>query len=159
MAKLVKKHGLPVNIICVPPPNLSKILVRARYFDKNPCCYPGTCLICNENEGKCLWEGCVYLITCCCGDRYVGETGRPLFKRIQEHQRSLINYKSCYYWDKPLAKHRRSNHNNSEVSIKIDIIGVRKDPFLRKLLEAKTIRGLCPELNCREELVDFAPYL
>ena len=51
---------------------------------------PMMCRACDAGmkNGECLSKNVVYCVSCAlCGELYVGETGRPVRKRIQEHFR------------------------------------------------------------------------
>ena len=151
-SRLVFDSGLPLNIVVSPPPNLKALLTNSRYHDRK-CANPSSCIVCPEaGGGACLVSGSVYKIECECGDFYIGETGRPLYMRIQEHLRSCRNPSCPSYVDKLLAKQRVASHASRMPSLKVKILESCRDKTQRKILEAFQIKKQHPPINSREEM-------
>ena len=71
----VNKSKLPIHVICKPPANLGKILMRSRLYDRY-CQNPRKCPICPSGKvGDCLIKGCVYQMECqsCRAKYYIWE--------------------------------------------------------------------------------------
>ena len=85
-------------------------------------------------------------------NNYIGETGRPLHARINEHMRSLINPSKKSYSDAPLARHRVSEHHNKVPSIKVEILAIAGSTIKRKVMEAMWIQREHPQLNIKKEM-------
>ncbi|EYB99268.1 hypothetical protein Y032_0123g1109 [Ancylostoma ceylanicum] len=99
---VVKRCGLPVRLVFRPPPNLRDILTSSRIYESR--CDAEDCLYCSDHK-ICHLRGTVYMITCSnCGQRYIGETGRPLRERLNEHRRALTSPQS--YPTNSFSKHR-----------------------------------------------------
>ncbi|EYC32810.1 hypothetical protein Y032_0002g1106 [Ancylostoma ceylanicum] len=91
--KVVKQSGLPTRLVLHPPPTLKHLLTSTRIYEEK--CPQADCQYCNE-EKICQLRGTVCLIKCDgCGEKYVGETMRPLRKRMDEHRRASTN-PACY---------------------------------------------------------------
>ena len=89
-------------------------------------------------------SGCVYQLKCNCGDRYIGETGRPIATRIKEHQTSVKNsdLKSA------LSEHLIKNPDHTINWQHMEILAVNINYWRkRKLMEAIMIKRSKPELN------------
>ena len=149
--RIVKSSNLPLNVIVEHPRTLKNILTMNRVYDTG--CVERSCLICRSNgEGSCKKMGCIYLIRCECGSEYVGETGRSLTKRIEEHIRGLKNPSVKSYVDLPLARHRVSKHHNKCPNITVKILGRESDPVRRKILEGMWIKRIKPAINVKKEM-------
>ncbi|EYC13370.1 hypothetical protein Y032_0044g948 [Ancylostoma ceylanicum] len=109
------------------------------------------CIICPYGRsGDCMMSGVVYLITCrTCGDEYVGETGRPICVRIKEHLDGLNKSKIST----PLVRHRRSNHEISDIQIGVSILSTEPEIIARKTLEACWIAAKSPKMNRKGECI------
>ena len=98
--------------------------------------------------GDCAKSGIVYQIECLnCHALYIGETGRPLGVRINEHmaskrRRSLVS---------PLGKHRNEDHSGDDFDVKCTILAFETDVSARKTLEAAWILTRNPAMNSRNE--------
>ena len=151
IGEIIKKSGLPISVIPIPPKNLKHILSRSRLYDT--VCDTKDCIICpNNSRGDCMRKGVIYCIICECGKKYIGETGRSAAVRIKEHIRAKNNPSCQSYVDCPLAIHRVKSHafHNPEVSVKILAKETKTDR--RKILEALFIREEKPELNNKLEM-------
>ena len=83
---------------------------------------------------------------------YIGETGREVRLRFNEHFNSIKNCTKETDPSKPLALHFREKHvnlvhKNMNVPISIEILSRPKDYVDRKLSESIFIRKLKPKLN------------
>ena len=150
---IVKCSPLPIRLIFRPPPNLKRLLTFSRPYE-NGCGRTG-CRYCNQSK-ICQLRGTVYLVECQgCGQKYVGETGRPLYKRIDEHRRAMGNPPS--YPNSSFSRHRTHAHAHQEPpSLSITVLHRSVENAMeRKILEALEIKRLSPEINNREELRDI----
>ena len=97
-----------VVLVNLPQDNIKKQLVRNRLYDR--ACTSQNCIVCtNGRSGDCSKSGVVYQLECrTCRAIYIGETGRPLFVRVNEHLAS----KRRQGLVSPLGKHRRENHGS-----------------------------------------------
>jgi len=79
---------------------------------------------------------CVYKISCKnCENCYIGETGRPLFVRINEHQKSNINLSSS-------TVNRHANEFSHEIAYdNVEILSFESNSIKRKLLESYYLRN------------------
>ena len=149
---VVKSSHLPIKLVFRPPANLKKLLTSSRIYEEK--CGRNNCTYCVENK-ICQLRGTVYLVTCeGCSQKYVGETMRPLFKRLDEHVRALRNPPA--YPRSAFSRHRTLLHQDEEPpSLKVTVLyRSREAPLERKLLEAITIKRLSPEINNRDELIE-----
>lgn len=62
---------------------------------------------------NCATLGVIYLITCSCGDFYVGKTARTLSKRIGEHIRDI----NTGNLDRPLSRRAAFKHGYKQVNV------------------------------------------
>ncbi|EYC18626.1 hypothetical protein Y032_0027g1622 [Ancylostoma ceylanicum] len=107
------------------------------------------CVVCPYGKtGDCAKMGVIYEIECLtCHAIYIGETGRPLCVRINEHlaskkRESLIT---------PLGKHRREDHGGADFNIRCTILAYESQTSARKALEAFWITERAPRMNSRNE--------
>ncbi|EYC09600.1 hypothetical protein Y032_0059g2956 [Ancylostoma ceylanicum] len=85
--EVVKRSGLPIRLVFRPPPTLKHLLTSTRIYEDK--CPEVDCQYCTKEEKICQLRGTVYLIRCeGCGEKYVGETMRPLRRRLDEHRRA-----------------------------------------------------------------------
>ncbi|EYC22565.1 hypothetical protein Y032_0017g3428 [Ancylostoma ceylanicum] len=99
--QVVRHSGLPIRLVFRPPSTLKEILTSTRIYE-NKCPQPD-CQYCTE-EPICQLRGTVYLVTCeGCGEKYAGETMRPLRRRLDEHRRALTNPSS--YASESFSRH------------------------------------------------------
>ena len=148
----IKSSRLPVKLIFRPPADLRSLLTSSRIYEDK--CGRANCTYCTESK-ICQLKGTVYLVTCeGCGQRYVGETMRPLHKRMDEHVRALRNPAS--YPKSGFSRHRVLHHQReAPPALKVSVIHRTKEaPLERKLLEAIAIKRLSPEINNRDELME-----
>ncbi|EYC26545.1 hypothetical protein Y032_0010g1212 [Ancylostoma ceylanicum] len=154
---IVRKSGLPVRLVFQPPPTLKQKLTSSRVYEAE--CDLRQCHYCRDQR-ICHLRGTVYLITCSgCGQRYVGESERPLRKRLDEHRRALNRPQS--YPTNSFSKHRTTMHTYGsipEFEVKVLHRNLVK-PLDRKIMEAKEIKRYKPEINNREELVEALKYI
>ncbi|EFP08203.1 hypothetical protein CRE_04414, partial [Caenorhabditis remanei] len=106
-------------------------------------------------RGGCARKGAIYQITCECGEVYVGETGRPLSDRIDEHVRAANKPSLKSYSNTVWAKHSKSVHNGESLKLTIKVLTVERNTNKRRAVEATYINTLKPSLNTKEELTDM----
>ncbi|EYB91537.1 hypothetical protein Y032_0204g1861 [Ancylostoma ceylanicum] len=111
------------------PPDLKDLLTSSRQFEEK--FETPHCRYCVD-EKICELRGTVYLITFRgCGQKYVGETSRPLHKRLDEHRRALQNPSS--YLSSNFSRHRTLIHTQApapefDVAIIGGIVGRQPSP-------------------------------
>ncbi|EYB84864.1 hypothetical protein Y032_0308g2042 [Ancylostoma ceylanicum] len=148
-----------VVLVNIPNDNIRKQLVRNRLYDRT--CLSQSCVVCPySRNGDCSKTGVIYQIECLsCRATYIGETGRPLHVRINEHlaskrRESLIT---------PLGKHRREDHDGNDFDVRCTILAHEPDISARKTLEAFWISVRNPRMNNRNEHVsittDLMPFI
>ncbi|EYC40623.1 hypothetical protein Y032_0604g557 [Ancylostoma ceylanicum] len=151
--QIAKSSGLPIKLIFRPPPNLRSLLVSSRIYEEK--CGRSGCTYCTERK-ICQLQGTVYMVTCNgCGQKYIGETGRPLHKRLDEHLRAMRNPSS--YPNNSFSHHRTLHHTREDPpGVRVTVLHRSlESPLERKLLEALAIKRLMPEINSKEELMDI----
>ena len=80
--------------------------------------------------------GVVYEIHCLkCSANYIGETGRPLGVRLNEH----LTGKRKQSMMSPLGKHRKVEHEGTDYDIRCTILAYESQIAARKALEASFI--------------------
>ena len=159
--RALKRAGLEkeVRIIEIPPNSLRRQLIRNRLYDR--FCVTQKCIICpNGRDGDCMSTGTVYLISCkACGEKYIGETGRPLCVRIKEHLIGKLKLRS----NTPLGLHRTQMHSGEDFDIEVTVLAREQKTAARKILEAFWIYAQSPRMNRKDECIvitrDYAPYL
>ena len=116
---------------------------------KPPVCPGGArCHACAAGlQGRCHTTGVVYQLTCSlCKKTYIGETGRMVRLRYNEHLRDAKNRRR----DSPWGDHFRNDHQNSQTdpkSITASILQVCTSERDRKIVESLLIRENRPTLN------------
>ncbi|EYB86087.1 hypothetical protein Y032_0286g1413 [Ancylostoma ceylanicum] len=156
---LTQAHLQDVVLVNIPNENIRRQLVRNRLYDK--ACVIRNCVVCPYGRiGDCTKTGVVYQIECLtCHATYIGETGRPLSVRINEHlaskrRQSLIS---------PLGKHRKEDHCGNDFDVQCTILAFETEISARKALEALWILARTPGLNSRNEQMsitsDLMPFL
>ncbi|EYC18662.1 hypothetical protein Y032_0026g1298 [Ancylostoma ceylanicum] len=156
----VRRSGLEdsLRVVEIPPTSLKQRLVSNRAYDRS--CNTKNCIICpGGRPGDCATSGVIYLITCkLCGEEYIGETGRPLGVRIQEHLDGLQKSKLTT----PLGTHRRQRHDDGEFGVDISILAREVEISARKTLEAFWIFAKSPKMNRKDECIaitnELAPF-
>ena len=119
------------------------------------------CVICPYGKtGDCAKFGIVYEIECLdCHATYIGETGRQLSVRVNEHLASKRRASMA----SPLGKHRKVDHNGNDYNIRCIILGYESRIAARKALEAAYILSREPKLNEKNEQLsitsDLMPFL
>ncbi|EYC39221.1 hypothetical protein Y032_0668g1347 [Ancylostoma ceylanicum] len=149
---IVKRSQLPVRLIFQPPPTLKEMLTSPRLYE-NGCDEKG-CRYCTDKK-ICHLRGTVCLIKCGrCGHRYIGETGRPLRKRLDEHRRALASPQA--YPNNSFSRHRTAVHTrDSPPEFEVVVLYRHlENPLHRKIMEAREIKRFQPEINNKEELVE-----
>jgi predicted GIY-YIG superfamily endonuclease len=85
------------------------------------------CIICLENKfGSCQLQEVVYQITCKYGEFYIGETSRPLWKRVSEHLRAFKNPNAPSY--KNIASTELSQEEQARLSKEIAAFSMKNKP-------------------------------
>uniref|UniRef100_A0A7I4YL30 C2H2-type domain-containing protein n=1 Tax=Haemonchus contortus TaxID=6289 RepID=A0A7I4YL30_HAECO len=136
-----------------------KLLVRSRLYDT--VCDTPNCVVCPHGKvGDCMKVGVVYSIRCqSCGCEYIGETGRPLCIRVNEHLSGLVGLGM----HTPLGAHRVSFHAGVSFDVSVSILALETEIAARKTLEAFWITAKEPLMNRKEECVaitrELAPFL
>ncbi|EYC38018.1 hypothetical protein Y032_0749g2033 [Ancylostoma ceylanicum] len=149
---IVKRSQLPVRLIFQPPSTLKEMLTSSRLYE-NRCDEEG-CRYCTDKK-ICHLRGTVYLIRCGgCGHRYIGESGRPLRKRLDEHRRALARPQA--YPNNSFSRHRTTVHTrDSTPEFEVVVLHRHLENLLhRKIMEAREIKRFQPEINNKEELVE-----
>nr|CDJ87601.1 hypothetical protein HCOI_00982600 [Haemonchus contortus] len=150
---IVKNSELPIRLVFRPPPTLKDFLTSSRIYEKR--CREQSCRYCTS-EKICELQGTVYLIQCGgCGEKYVGETARPLKIRLDEHRRALAN--PAAYPNSSFSRHRTLKHEK-ENAPSFDVRVLHRylvRPLERKIMEAREIYRIKPEINAKEEMRDL----
>ena len=161
ISRLVRRSNLPINVLAIPPSSLKGMLVSSRIYDK--ACHEAACIICPHNSpGACMKPGCVYNITCECGDEYIGESGRPLRARIAEHLRAQKNPNAPSYVDLPMARHMVEKRHPGLPQLPkliVTILSISNDPVRRRIEEAAQINLKKPKINIKAELTEVMRWL
>ncbi|EYC45630.1 hypothetical protein Y032_0421g1170 [Ancylostoma ceylanicum] len=142
---IVKRSQLPVRLVFKPPPTLKEILTSSRVYENR--CDEEECRYCTDKK-ICHLRGTVYLIKCNgCGQRYVGESGRPLRKRLDEHRRAFNRPQA--YPRNSFSRHRTTVHTrDSPPEFEVTVLHRHLDnPVDRKIMEAREIKRYQPEIN------------
>lgn len=147
-----KKCGLNIRVASYTSDTLKQKLVRSSFSD--PPCPSGkrTCNTCKMLvKGRCTDKNVVYELTCTlCGEKYIGESKRPIRLRFNEHLRSAINETKLT----PIGDHFASCHQDlskdekiKSPPLKVKILTRAKDHPDRKIAESMYIRNVRPKLN------------
>ena len=111
------------------------------------------CEICNKLPGKytCIDRCLVYRFSCqICHEFYIGQTARPFKFRFSEHKMSLSRGDGI----SALSTHALQAHYDVTLTIdsfNLDIFQKAKTPLETRLIEAKLIDTLKPNINRRHE--------
>ena len=146
---VIRGSGQPdVSVTWTNQNTIKRQLVRSAL--KTPPCPGGSrCHSCAAGlQGRCHSSGVVYQLTCeLCHKIYIGETGRPVRLRYNEHLRDAKNQRQ----DSPWGDHFRREHPRCRPEpkhIAATILQVcNSDSRDRKIAEALWIRRHHPELN------------
>ena len=109
-------------------------------------------MICGEHK-VCQEKCVVYKVVCLsCHEFYIGETSRPLHKRMEEHLRALRSPQS--YPENPFSRHRTLRHAQERPpELRISILHRNVvDPVERKIKEALEIKQREQPINSKEEM-------
>ena len=145
---VTRASGLPVKVAWTNQNTIKKQLVRSA-IQSTPC--PSGrqhCHACHAGlQNKCHIKNVVYQLECSlCGDKYVGETSRPVRLRYNEHLRDGINKKV----GTPLGEHFIAKHNNqapTDTTLTACIVRKCEDEADRRIAESIIIRDTLPALN------------
>lgn len=126
---------------------IKRLLVRSA-LKPPPCPGGARCHACAAGlQGRCHTSGVVYQLTCAlCSRSYIGETGRMVRLRYNEHLRDAKNKRR----DSPWGEHFWNEHQNSQPnsqSITAKILQVCTSERDRKIAESLHIRQQHPALN------------
>ena len=163
VSKAIRKHKLPVRVVyehagslkrqlchsaqippsCIKEPNIRKTKRRGRPL--------GPCLTCKSGGVKiCLKKNVIYRLQCkLCREKYIGETGRTLETRLEEHNGEARRRTV----DKPWGDHMRAKHAGINLGVgdsifsAVSVVARASDRASRKLREAVEIRNEGPEIN------------
>ena len=148
-----------VVLVSIPNDNIKKQLVRNRLYDRY-CMLEQCCVVCPHGKvGDCAKVGVIYQIECLsCNALYIGETGRPLGNRINEHMTDKRRKTQL----SPLGRHRIETHGGDDFDIRCKILTYEKETSARKALEAFwTVKN--PAINNKNECLsmtsDFLPFV
>jgi hypothetical protein len=139
----VEEREKPYTTISIPYlPGLSEKIKKLGYrknirivFNSNTTLRQDLVHLKPKNINNCN-KNCIYSIPCSCGQNYIGETGRPLQIRINEHKNYVNNPRR--YPNTKIVEHLM-NKNLNEHIIKWDetiVIGREKKSKKRKVQEA-----------------------
>uniref|UniRef100_A0A1I7T7V9 GIY-YIG domain-containing protein n=1 Tax=Caenorhabditis tropicalis TaxID=1561998 RepID=A0A1I7T7V9_9PELO len=149
--KSLKDMGVTARVVELKGKCLRDILVKNRGFEN--ICERRNCRVYPQTKiGSCNIKGAIYRLKCGCGEIYIGETGRPLAERINEHFRAAEKPLTQSYLNTTWSKHAKSHHNSDSLSLTLDIITTERNTTRRKALEATYIKDLDPKLNTKEEI-------
>ena len=145
---VIRRSGQPdLGIAWSNKNTIKRQLVRSAL--KPPPCPGGPrCYSCAAGlKGRCHSSGVVYQLTCdLCNSSYVGETGRSVRLRYNEHLRDAKNMRQ----DSPWGDHFREKHSQCRPgshNVTAKILQVCKDTRDRKIAESLWIKKLRPGLN------------
>lgn len=116
IARILKKHNIKTAFRARP--TLKNILVHL----KDP--------ITQQNQ-----RGSIYMITCACGKKYIGETGRPLSVRMEEHKRA---WRLGHHTKSAIAEHSLTCEGPIEWN-SVKILGIERHFYKRKIRESLEI--------------------
>ncbi|PIC44323.1 hypothetical protein B9Z55_004727 [Caenorhabditis nigoni] len=146
--------GLEATVVELKGKSLRDLLVKNRLFDVR--CTRRHCRVCPEiGKGGCEKKGVIYQINCECGEKYAGETGRPLAERFNDHARAAEKPGSKSYIATTWAKHSGEKHGGDPLNISLKILDMERNTVRRKILEGIYIKAKNPALNTKEELADL----
>ena len=125
---------------------LKEILMRSDPWEKEPCGRP-QCTTCQQDPrgGNCTRQGVLYKTTCLkCksmgrDSNYIGESGRSLQERIEEHMQDAQGKSTTSH----METHRSEEHPEAEDSsllFRADLISTAPSALVRMVREAVLIR-------------------
>ena len=163
--RFVRKSGLPIRIVYDQAPTLKSKLVRSallekgcriheRFVEQNqrkkrrgkPC---DDCLSCRAGikAGDCDKRGGIYLLKCnICSEDYIGESQRPVRKRLQEHHAAARNHSRNTPWGEHMLKHLEVKVQKEPI-FAATLLAVELNATTRKAREAIEIRDRKPLIN------------
>ena len=145
---IIRSSDLDIQTAWTNRKNLKSLLIRSA-LDPAPCPAGGrSCNACNAGiKGSCHTTGAVYEMKCqLCPLSYVGETGRMVRLRYNEHLADARHQRL----EKPWGGHFAEKHPDitpSPNNIKITILQRVQDIVERKIAETIHLRRLRPALN------------
>ena len=147
LTRVFKNEVFPVRIVHKST-SLRQVLCKKE--DKQPNC---SRLNCKTSLQKiCFRKNVVYKIICNrCRNRYIGSTIRHLHDRIKEHMTQSAS---------SVFSHLRAcQQDNIDIfNVTVEIITTENDPVNLRLKEAMHIRKEKPQINTREECVNYQTY-
>jgi Reverse transcriptase (RNA-dependent DNA polymerase)/GIY-YIG catalytic domain len=124
--RVCQKFG--IKVIEKPTRKIEQILTKKKEKEKDPV-------------------GVIYEIRCkTCGECYIGETGRRLSVRINEHKRDCKNKKT----DKSSVAEHQVKYDHEIEWEEVRVLGLEKNKVKRKLKEAIQIAKYRPKMNENE---------
>ena len=150
LQRKVDETDIKIKVIEKTGSTLKRSLQKTSISDKKEC-EDEECKICKTSKvkGLCRKEGVTYEIVCkACKDKYIGETGRSAWARMNEH---LYEYKmrkeSSVLW-----RHCKEKHESKEQEFVYQVRDVfGSDATLRQVTEAVDIRRECSGMNNKGE--------
>ena len=161
--KAIRKYKIPVRVVYEHTGSLRRTLCRSALVP--PLCIKaanplqpkkrgrpkGPCISCiSGGQDVYMQKNVVYQLKCKeCPEQYVGETGRFLETRLEEHNGEARRQEL----DKPWGKHFRTTHPGCKLNYgqsafsAVEVIGREPDRARRKLREAIEIRDSKPHVN------------
>ncbi len=146
--RIVKKSGLDIRVVAQPARPLSHLLNKIHRLRK---CNKLSCTI--SDESICLSTNVVYKAACSiCSNFYIGSTCPPFHERVAQHLQP--SRKTSVYL------HAKEVHDQEPRQIfNFSIISRHKDKIRCRIAEALSINKLCPNINRKEEFLDFRGFL
>ena len=147
---IIKNSDLDIQTAWSNRKNIKSLLIRSA-LNPAPCPAGGrSCNACNAGiKGRCHTTGAVYEIKCqLCPLSYVGETGRMVRLRYNEHLADARHQRL----EKPWGGHFADKHPDITASpdnMKIAILQRVQDIVERKIAETIHLRRLRPSLNAQ----------
>ena len=133
--RAVKRSNLNVRIL--QRPQRTSLIIESRSHDKS-CKDVSKCRICHNSSSPmtCSQKDVLYLLTCSlCGQRYVGETSRPLVTCYKEHYRSAANPTAPSYKNMAFSRHYMEYHPAQEPKLTVKIFKKTRGSLDRKITE------------------------
>lgn len=108
-------------------------------------------------ESDCTTSAVVYLISCqACGQKYIGETGRPLLVRSKKHLGGNKKLEAFTV----LGCHKVNCHGEEDFGVEMSILGqILVQTSARKALEAFRIYIRYPKEECLHITREFKPFI